>query len=1247
MLQDFPPSAGTPACSLPWQFLASYFVRSILNTKILTEFIVKDKYCLLPELCSTQLRKVTPNMRFAHPFVSGKRIAAKKALSVTLLLILFSSFGLAANYYTIASGNWNSKTIWSLSPGGASANKVPGGADDIFIQPSHTVLANVNVRCRNLTIASSGVLNVGNKNINITGNTLIGGTLLYSSVQGSVTFTGDITINSGGTWSNSINESITFKGNILNNGTFIGGTGTYTFSGSAKSMGGTNQIALTNLTVNGALTNTGTLSVSGTLAGNNTLTNGPAATLNIGSTASGLTLKTLVATATGNTVNYNGAAQTVKPNAYCNLTLSGSGIKTLQTGTTTLSGNLTLSGSATATAVTGLTIGGNLGLASGTTFTAGAYTHYLAGDLSNSGAFTTTGTLVMNGTSAQTIGGTAVTNFSNLTLNNAGGLTLGNTKNTTVSGTLTLTSGILTTLTNTLILPAGAIVSRTSGYVAGNLQKYITTGTNVNITFETGTSQGYTPVTLSFASVTAAGNLTVVAFQGDHPSIGTSGLNPARSVNRYYTLTNSGIITSAAGYSATFTFLPADPDAGTSTASLSVARYASGAWSLPVTGTRTATTTQASVAGVSAFGDFAIGMLKPTPTTTVLATSASPSCTGSPLTLTATVSSGGVPVVSEGTVTFKDGTTTLGTSTALNAAGQGSITTSALLAGTHSITATFNATTNFAGSSSTAFSQVINSTYLWIGGTSGDWENAANWCGGVPGQSTDVVIPTGTTVNITSAPASPAKCHNLLVSAGAALVINAGKALSVTGLLTNNATAGIVLKSDATGTGSLIDNGLAGSGTAQAECYLKKYNVINDGMYHFLSAPVSGQAIFPNFSNPPGNFTDDFYKLDEPTYTWVSFRNTGNVVNPLFETTLTRGRGYLVAYNADVTKIFTGTLNSGTLTAGSGLPAISYTAAEGSQAGWNLIGNPYPSAIDWDNVSASQSYNLDNAVYVYDNNSQTYKTWVGGFGSLTGGIIPPMQGFLVKAHGASPSLYLENQDRVHSGNLYYKARASVDNALSISVTGNAHADETSLRFAEGATAGFNPQWDAYKLFGGPEAPNLYTTSGNDRMAVKTLPLSAMPGNVPLSLRAASPGTYTLTTDGINTFTQGTEIRLEDRKTGFIQNLNNNPVYTFTVTENDNPDRFVLHFQDITSTGRQAQANNFRVTQHQRMISVATDPGMQAELTLSNILGQPVLHSRTNGSSLTTLDASALAEGIYVLSIRGNNFKASQKIVLSR
>jgi len=92
-------------------------------------------------------------------------------------------------------------------------------------------------------------------------------------------------------------------------------------------------------------------------------------------------------------------------------------------------------------------------------------------------------------------------------------------------------------------------------------------------------------------------------------------------------------------------------------------------------------------------------------TTTTVSSSANPSVFSQPVTFTAAVtSSGGVPT---GTVTFKDGSTTLGTS-ALDGAGHATLSTSTLTAASHSITATYNGSSSFNPSTSSALSQVVN-----------------------------------------------------------------------------------------------------------------------------------------------------------------------------------------------------------------------------------------------------------------------------------------------------------------------------------------------------------------------------------------------------------------------------------------------------------------------------------------------------------------------------------------------------------
>ncbi len=471
---------------------------------------------------------------------------------------------------------------------------------------------------------------------------------IFSSTGGTIEFAGNgggnafnapgtnqffnVVVNAGVStdFSSNLAASILVRGDWTMNGTanLTGRASTVTFNGTgAQTIGGASSTTFRNVTVNKAsgtvslagnqAVASGDLSVlAGTLdlssftmnrsAGGGTITVANGATLQIGGTntfPSNYTTHTLGATST---VEYNGSAQTVTAESYGHLTLSGILTKTMPPSAMVIAGNFSMAGTAGATAGQALTVNGNFNLGSGTTFSAASFSHAVKRDFSNSGTFTAgTSTFTFNGTTAQTIGGSNSTTFNSLTINNSNGVALSGV-DVTVGATLTFTSGNITTgSANRVSISAGGSVSRTSGHVVGKLRKNVATGATSR-TFEVGDAGNYTPVSVSFASVLVAGDLAASTTAGDHPDIGSSAIDAAKSVNRYWTLSNSGI--SFTTYSATFTFVAGDIDAGATPSAFIVGKYLSGSWSTPAVGTRTGTTTQ--ITGVADFGDFQIGESK-------------------------------------------------------------------------------------------------------------------------------------------------------------------------------------------------------------------------------------------------------------------------------------------------------------------------------------------------------------------------------------------------------------------------------------------------------------------------------------------------------------------------------------------------------------------------------------------------------------------------------------------------------------
>jgi hypothetical protein len=300
-----------------------------------------------------------------------KSVLTSKTLAVLVMVIFSGPFSMASDRYSVATGNWNQSSTWSATSGGSPGALAPVAGDNVYIEGGFMVTTANTSNCNNLSIAAGATLNVGGFILNVNGTTSLTGTINHTSTAGVKSFIGLVTINTGGIWDNSANEDINFRGGLSYSGTtFSAGTGVHTFTINNQVITGT--LTIPKVTVNVvSLTNNGTLTVSTNLAGSGELINSATGILNLGG-VSGIT--TLTATASGNAVNYTDGAQTVHIGDYFNLGLSGTGKKTLQSGTDTIGGDLIINGtSANATTVADLLITGNLSIGDGNTFTAAGF----------------------------------------------------------------------------------------------------------------------------------------------------------------------------------------------------------------------------------------------------------------------------------------------------------------------------------------------------------------------------------------------------------------------------------------------------------------------------------------------------------------------------------------------------------------------------------------------------------------------------------------------------------------------------------------------------------------------------------------------------------------------------------------------------------------------------------------------------------------------------------------------------------
>lgn len=307
------------------------------------------------------------------------------------------------------------------------------------------------------------------------------------SLLGNTAMTGALTVTSGTL--NTSTFTLGVAGNLTVNGAVSGTTGAITLSGAGTTIDGTGSISTTTgaltitaaksilatanlaiaspititgavtVTNNGTVTSTSANGITGTLAGS-TWVNAAGSTLNVSGPL--LATGTLTATAAGNTVNYTGAAQTVKPVVYSNLGLGGSGVKTL-TGVTTVGGNLSMSGTASAVTVANLAIGGNLDVGAGTALSVDAFNIAVTGTTSVSGTLAhtaVTGTKAYTGAVTINAGG-SLTNTGNAPITYAGGL-VNNGSFASGTGAQTFTNGGLTHNGTAFTAGTGAFIFSTN-----------------------------------------------------------------------------------------------------------------------------------------------------------------------------------------------------------------------------------------------------------------------------------------------------------------------------------------------------------------------------------------------------------------------------------------------------------------------------------------------------------------------------------------------------------------------------------------------------------------------------------------------------------------------------------------------------------------------------------------------------------------------------------------------------------------
>ena len=528
----------------------------------------------------------------------------------------------------------------------------------------------------------------------------------------------------------------------------------------------------------------------------------------------------------------------------------------------------------------------------------------------------------------------------------------------------------------------------------------------------------------------------------------------------------------------------------------------------------------------------------------------------------------------------------------------------------------------------------VDGSATWTGNGGTDWNTAANWSAlETPVITNDVTIPTGKANYplVTNSAASPAVCKILAIYGN--LAIAPGGALTVNGALYNSSGSpgGLLIQSDATGTGSLLHSSNNVPGTIQR--YITGSASLSDMVYHLVSVPLYSA------SDPTSNlFLGSYlFLFSENNNDWI---NLGTST----ATSLEYRRGYMVYYpGISHTYSFAGMMNGGSGTVNA------LTNYSGAGKGFNLIPNPYPSAIDWLASGGWNKVNVDNAVYVWNSGTSTsnYASFINGAGTLGGSqYISPGQSFFVHANGNSPSVDMANGVRVHNPVSFLKNNEAIPDLLKIHADAASASDEIVIRFADGATSGFDGEWDAFKMTGGENAPQLSSVTTDDiNLAINSLPLSAEPVTVPLDFTFNASSDVTFTASGIESFNPASGIYLEDKTLNKMVNLRQEPVYTFSYPSGSATDRFILHFNGVTGVQENNASASGRafISNGRIYLELPSMQGQLANITLYNAIGQVIRSQNQMINGISSIEAS-LAKGIYIVHVATANQNFVTKVI---
>ena len=582
------------------------------------------------------------------------------------------------------------------------------------------------------------------------------------------------------------------------------------------------------------------------------------------------------------------------------------------------------------------------------------------------------------------------------------------------------------------------------------------------------------------------------------------------------------------------------------------------------------------------------------------------------------------------TVTLGSGTLTVGNTLQINA---GTVATGA---GTMTVSGIFqnNSGTLICGAGSVIFNGTYqnNGTFTAGAGTvyfSGTSQSLTD-------NSATGTIFKNVTFNCTGTATMGAGVGNFSVSSSGVLTL-----VSPAKLVAGSASAAyLTLKSDATGSATVA--ALSGTSTITGWVNVQRYMTGGSSTYRgyrLMSSPVYASTVSGNnvyslnylknstYVTGSGGTGGGFDKLGNPTlylyrenlvpgnnsFTAGNFRGIANISaapaytldNEAGSFNIPAGSGFLFFFRGNrsttlasktvspftapenTTLTATGTLTQGQVTVHNWYtPAsafVGYTTATANTAvrGFNLVGNPYASSINWDlyntTVTTSGIYvqSVGTTIYVLDPVSHNFGAYTKGSGGVgthnTTNILPSGQGFFVVATTASSKLVFNESAKVNTQvtglNLLMGIPVEYANKQYLQLQlekDSVNTDDIIIHFRNDASTTYDPETEALYRSGQGVVSLSSLSSDHFPLAISVQPYPKKSLSIGLSASANTTGNYRLNLKNIVGISGLYNIWLVDNYTKDSVNMRETPIYSFSINKSDSTTFGVNRFRLVVN-----------------------------------------------------------------------------------